>query len=194
MPLPVIADTFRVVLNWEEGASNDVNVMHVRDLTGVMSAATVSGIIEGAPVAGCWTSLSNGAHMTKLQVTPLDGTTATHEESVSTSDPKWAGQSASDYLPAVAVVVKLLTLTRGRSYRGRVFLPMTGEAVVSNGQITSGTQTAAQTGWETFFTNLLAADIEPVVASYKLSVATTVEELLVETDLATQRRRQSRLR
>jgi hypothetical protein len=129
-------------------------------------------------------------------VTPLDGSSASEEVDVPLSDPKWAGQNASDYLPAVAVVVKLTSHFRGRSKRGRVFMPMTAEGVVSNGVVASGPRDTADAAWAAFVASLTTQPdpVELVIASYKLSSAVSVSGVHVEDIAATQRRRQSRLR
>lgn len=49
-----------------------------------------------------------------------------------------------------------------------------------------------QTAWETFLDNLTTADVDLVIASYKDEVATFVNNVLVETRTATQRRRNKR--
>lgn len=190
MPLPVITDTYRCALHWTHtGGQTAINVIHVRRLAGTASAVATQ--IDTAAAAGMWGQIVNGATMTKLTVTPLDGTSASFE--LATSGAKWTGTAgAVDFIPQVAEVVTLKTGTRGRSTRGRVYLPFIGESAVSNGSITGAA--ATQTAWNTFLSTMNTASYPVVVASYKLAARFDVTSIVVQIIAGTQRRRQSRLR
>jgi len=193
-PLPVIVDTFRVAFTWEAAGQHAVNVMHFFDSLGTQDADDLHTQILANADAGMWATVSNQAHMVDLAITPLDGTSATSEFAVPTSNADFAGQTASEYVPAVAVLVKLTTAVRGRSNRGRVFVPFTGEAVMGDGQVGSGPIGTMQTAWNNWIAGMAAVDFPQVVASYLHSNQHEVTNVIVEDIVGTQRRRQSRLR
>lgn len=191
--LPTITDTFRVVQNWfDDHGQNAVNVIHVRYHGG--SAALVGDIWASHHPDDLYGTVINGARFDSLSITPLDGASATTLFPLSGSASQFAGTASGDPIPQVAGMVKLTTGLRGRSFRGRLFLPFTGEAVVDAGFVASGTVASMQTAWDTWMANVIAAGAELVVASYKLAVATSVESIFVETATGTQRRRQQRNR
>lgn len=194
MPLPIIGSTYRVVLNWTQAtiSQNAVNVLHVQKTSSTASA--IATAFDGAVAAGMWQPSINTASVTSIEVTPLDGVTATFV--LATSGAKWAGvQSTGDVLVAPAGIVSLRTTLRGAKNRGRIYLPFIGEAVQSSGQILSGTVTTWQTAWNTFLnTAIPAAGMTLVVASYKYATAAPVASISCEAFLGTQRRRQTRIR
>lgn len=191
MPLPVISDVYRVALNWtHSGGQRAVNVIHIRR-AGSNSAAVASALDSNAASA-MWTDMSSGAVMQRLDVTPLDGASATYQ--LATSGAKWTGTTAGDFLPAAAGLVSLRTGLRGRANRGRIYRPFITETSNSNGVLGSGGVAAAQTAWNTWLTAMNAAGFIPVVASYVHVYRQDITSVLVEATLGTQRRRQTRLR
>ena len=195
-PLPVLTDVFRCVLRYTAAGQNAVNVMHIQST----STATPSDIYTAFDAA--WTTnqlayAANTAHLNQIDITPLDGVTAT--QSFSLGGSKYVGGAdVADYKPAEAVMVKLTTALRGRSHRGRLFLPFPARDATSDGIINPTTQGVMATAWGTFVSTL-NGDSSPgpynlVVASYKLPAATVVETLSIENEIGTQRRRQSRNR
>lgn len=196
-PLPVIADTFRCTFDWSNGAGQiAANVMHIRTHSSGSAPSDIFELLQDTVVTNMWASCGAGTVIYQVDIIPLDGTTGT-ESFTTGSSGQWLGGGVGDVLPAVAVVVKLSTGLRGRSNRGRVFVPFTSEAGVTAGELNGGTQAIQQTAWESFVSGLESDGTTPsslVVASYKMSFATNVHSVLVETPLGTQRRRQGRLR
>jgi hypothetical protein len=195
-PLPTISNTFRVALDWADASGQTaVNVMHIR-IAGGGTIGNVAAAMDSAATGNMWASVINSAHVSQFAITPLDGSTATAFVTPTTIG-KWTGSSSStEFLPAVSPLVKLTTAIRGRSNRGRLFLPFTGEGNVVNGKVRAADVTVMQPAWTSFLAGLAAFTpaCTLVVASYKLSTATTVLAAHVEDVLGTQRRRQGRLR
>lgn len=189
--LPIIADTYRCALNWRHtNGQTAANVIHIRKAAS--TAAAVAAGIDANVTAAMWQPLSNGASVQEVRVTPLDGSTATTILAVTGA--KWTGGTAGDYTPAAAVLISLRTPFRGRSYRGRLFLPYLTETYQSNGSLDATARSNAQTAWDTFYSALNAGGFLWVVASYKLAIANSATARIVESAIATMRPRQSRLR
>lgn len=204
IPLPVIADVYRCSFNWTwtGGGMNAVNVMHIKALTTGTDVTAAWGAINTAWTLNQLQASITGAIITTVDIIPLDGHSGTSTFSTG-SGSKWAGAQTGDPLIAPAVIIKIATGVRGRSNRGRVFLPFIGEAATGAGSLTSTTIISAmQTAWSAFNEGL-AGYTEPFslgVAAYdrKNSGAsahfTEATAVTLETVLGTQRRRQSRLR
>ena len=88
------------------------------------------------------------------------------------------------------------TAHRGRSHRGRIFLPFIAEDVSTKGVLTGSVAAATTTAWNTFQAALEAhgGGWQVDVASYKLATSEIVTNFICESMLAVQRRRQERLR
>lgn len=189
-PLPVIANTYRCALLWQHAdGSHAVNVIHVT--LSSSTAASIFTLLDSNVDAALWECIPPNASIHQVDITPLDGTTAT--QSFPTGSPaKWSGGSgAEEYIPQASSLVKLTTATRGRSHRGRIFLPYVGEGNQVNGTLDAGQVATWQASWTEFLEDLGGA---LVVASYKLSSVSSVTSVLCENKTATQRRRQSRNR
>lgn len=190
--LPVITDVFRVALTWHNASlpRPAANVMHFRSAT--LNAEGVWGVLDADVVTAMWDQTDANSAVVDVSVTPLDGTSVTF--SATPAGTKWKGGigPGTDCTPQVASIVKLLTATRGRSYRGRVFLPFVSEDANDSGFLASATQVAMQSAWSTFLATAAGDDLQLVVASYKHATAADVTVLQVESLLATQRDRQRR--
>lgn len=191
-PLPIIPDTYRCALKWDNGlGGNAVNVMHI--LKAGTSPSAVAAALDANATALMWTYMSANYVMKLLTITELDGSSASYQ--LATSGAKWSGQAAGDEIPAESSIVKLTTAFRGRSRRGRLFIGPVGEGVQAGGALTGGaTLTNCQNAWNTWLAALIAAGFQPVVASYKLASQVPVTSILVEIEAGTQRRRQERRR
>lgn len=189
MPLPVISTVYRVALIWgHTSGQNAVNVIHVRRISSTPAAVAV--IVDANVTANMWAQVVNGASVNRLDVTPLDGGGAT--SSMAVSGAKWTGSAgAVDFVPQAAEVISFKTAVRGRSYRGRIYIPFIGESAISNGAMV-GTG-AAQTAWTNFVAALGTATTPLVVASYQRALYTDVTTATVKPLAGTERRRQSRL-
>lgn len=188
-PLPVITDVYRVAFNWQNSVNSQIatNVMHFHKSGS--NAAAVSAIIDAAGTASMFIGQSNQASITQFVTTPLDGTSVSFPQTP-TSPAHWVGGAGTgDFVPQVAILLKLLTLGRGRSARGRVYLPFAAESVISEGALLTATKTSLNAAWIAFHTSLTASSLDWVVASYKNSTAANVAALGFENTTATQRRR-----
>jgi len=204
--LPTIADTFRCALKWSHtNGQTAVNVMHIHAPT--KTPADVASGLDANVTAAMWGFVNVGASVNELQVTKLDGSSATYLLAVSGA--KWTGGTTSgDFTPALAMCVSARTGLRGRRNRGRLYLPYISESVASNGSASSAV-TSCQSAWDTFLSTMTAAGLTPCIASYGFSqyrkgttvitntwtpTQNAITKYTVESILATQRRRQGRLR
>jgi hypothetical protein len=194
--LPVIANVFRCALNWT-GPSGQAatNVIHIRDESGTATVTDVANELNAAAVPNMWLVTITTAEVTDLAITPLDGIHATQHFAPGTPA-HWTGQNGTLFAPACAACVKLTTGLRGRTHRGRVFLPFINQNVNTDGFIPSVDTGTMTTAWQDFADNLSggAHNLSFGVASYKLAQFNIANGILVEQPLATQRRRQGRLR
>ena len=204
--LPVIDDVYRVLFHWAAtGGQTAANVMHFKAPT--LSASAVASQIDASVTQNMWSNVLSTATVGYIQVTKLDGSSATYQ--LATSGTKWQGAAGgTDFVPNVSTVVSLRTGQRGQRHRGRVFLPFQSETNIANG-VRTDSLSGGQTDWNTFL-NAMATGLAPLhVASYGHSEyvknhtivtnswtpdSTVVLTATVEQTLATQRRRQSRLR
>lgn len=194
--LPTITHVFRCAFNWlHSDGQTATNVIHIRGDSGTETTATVMAALDATVTANMWECVVPGAVVTDVAITPLDGTSATNHF-VPVTEANWTGQNGTDFVPQVAHIIKLTTALRGRSHRGRVFLPFTAESEISNGLLNSGSVGNLTTHWNAFNTNLFShgGGFDWGVASYKLSTFETGLDVACETVLGTQRRRQGRLR
>lgn len=190
-PLPIIADTFRVAVNWNSDSGQIAeNVMHIRGAG--KSAAEVGAELNAAATQTMFAPMVTTAGANTATITPLDGSSATLEYELDL--PPFIGTTDGDFLPACAVIFTLYTALRGRSYRGRLFLPFVGEAAVDDGALVTPSASDLVDPWATFVTTLIGDGFALVVASYKLALATDVTHVVPQNFLGTQRRRQTRLR
>jgi hypothetical protein len=196
-PLPVIANVFRVAYNWKESGTGQaaVNVIHILDTTATATPADIASNLDAATENLMWSQQVPTASVVDLGITPLDGVHATQHFAPATPG-AWVGQNGADWTPDVAIIIKLSTGLRGRSHRGRMFLPFCNKAVVVAGAISGGTAGNYTTAFQEFMSDLNtgAKNLELVVASYKLATAAVVTSLICEQQVGTQRRRQGRLR
>jgi hypothetical protein len=190
--LPVIADTYRVAFNWVTASgAHAVNVMHF--LKSGTTAAAVNTSIDALVTANMWAVQEGGTHVTRLDTIKLDGSSAS--ASLTVTGAKWTGTAAAgDWVPQMAAIVKAQSLFRGRSHRGRIFLPFVAESQSTNGVLGGGAVAAGQTAWTNFLAAAIAAGLQPVVASYLLASQVPIATYTFESVAGTQRRRMTRLR
>ncbi len=193
----MIANVFRIALRWQHSSGqNAVNVIHIRNSNPSASPSDVFGCMDRHVTAAMWQVASAGASIANVDITPLDGGSAT--QSFATGSPaKWTGFQSGDFIPAAAALVKFQTAQRGRSARGRIFIPFVGEGAQSNGAMTPSQAAGLTSDWTTFDSAMGTDSTSPqklVVASYKETLARDVLVFAGEALLGTQRRRQGRLR
>jgi len=189
VPLPTIADVFQVVWNWEHPTAGFAkNVMHFRN-AGANSAGDLASKIEANIASGQFNSVAEDAQVDVLTIRELDGSSAAFDFTVDIG----GGAAGDDPVPATCCLVSLKTALAGKSFRGRTYLPFTAEVSQADGMVTSDVA-GMNVAWDTWRLAMTADEWPLVVASYTLESSEDVVALLVETPLATQRRRQSRLR
>lgn len=193
MPLPVIDGVFRTTLNWHCGRvpSNAANVMHFKSSS--LDQDSIMAALDSHVVGDMWGQTCTDASVISVDCTPLDGS-GVSAVFFTGSPTKWSGNrtTGDDIIPQQASVVKFGTAKRGRSYRGRVYLPWVAEGIQANGLLVGPWVPLAQTAWDTFLSSMAASDAHLVVASYKLATADEVIQVHYEQDTATQRRRWKR--
>ena len=164
--------------------------MHFR--SSALSASEVGALIVASATETMFAPMVSTAGAATASITPLDGISATEEYGLEV--PPFVGTTEGDWVPAASVIVSLYTTKRGRSYRGRIFLPFIGEAAISDGILETPSPPTLNDAWVDFLSAMLAGGAPIVVASYKLAVATNVNATITQSFLGTQRRRQTRLR
>lgn len=195
MPFTAITDTAKVELNGHDVTTHQLwaNVMHVTIPDADQSFANllliadaVKGVCNGNK--DVW---SAGAGLDNVTVTGL--ATATSPQAISAFAPGTVGTSAFDSFPGVAALVKLTTATRGRSFRGRIFL---GPIANVDVQDAAGTLSTGYQGIVTTFLGALRTALQGLslatdlcVASRVLGISTPVTNSVCETLTAYQRRR-----
>lgn len=109
-----------------------------------------------------------------------------------------AGTATGDTLPVnTSMLVKKVTALGGRHNRGRCYMPLVGldeSDIDDNGMIASGELTSQQGRWDTFFDELVAADVVPCLFHYPYTGTpeppeTNLTGFVVQAQVATQRRR-----
>lgn len=192
-PLPTIPNTYRVALSWfhTDLKTAAANVMHFRK-SGSNPAALWTAL-DSHVTSTMWNLTDSHGSIAEVTITPLDGSSVSLPEPTG-SPAKWSGGTTGSHnpVPNVAAIVKFVTGKRGRSYRGRIYLPWIEEAYIDGLTLDNSQRTAVQTAWATFLTAMTGDGFDLVVASYKLSTAETVLASGVENDIATQRRRAKR--
>lgn len=188
--MPVIAGVFRMTLNWTGPNGHAANVLHVRNVAGTPGGANTA--LDTNATAAMWTLVANTAVVTSVECLPLDGVGSTVVMTPTAA--RWTGQAATEANQAVSALISLRTGLRGSRHRGRLYLPYIAEGVVTTGFVNGGSLTTTQTAWNTFRTAMAASSYPLVVASYAHADANDVSQLIAESPLATQRRRQDRLR
>lgn len=192
-PLPVIPDIYRVAWNWEAAnGSKATNVMHFASgeldpLDWVDTFATAVESVSSNLLGG----VSEAWSVRSFDVTPLDGISAT--VTVPTDGTAlWDGIAGPEYFPQAATLIKLTTGVRGRSGRGRVFLPGAAESVYDQGTLNESVRSDVTLAWLDLQAELTVAGLAIHVASYKNESASIASGLLCESKVATQRRRNKR--
>lgn len=192
MALPVIASTYRVAFNWTSTllTTTAENVMHFRESgTGVelLSAALLAHVSSGM-----WQQTDQTSHISSLDITALDGSALTQHLSTGSTAAFSGNGVSTDPIPQVAVLVKHITGVRGRSHRGRSYLPWLVESLQSKGQYLESTRASQEVAWGVFLSSMRTDGWDPVVASYTLASAEDITSYVVEPLTATVRRRQKR--
>lgn len=192
MALPVIPHVFRCSFNWT-GTNIPrpaATVMHFSISSD--DPVTLFNAFQSASSVRPWFQTTVDSVIHSVDITPLDGVGMT-ESFATTGTLGWVGNASSgDVSPATAVICKFLTAKRGRSYRGRMFMPWAAESIISNGKVIPASLTAGQTVIGQWWGQLTTAGANLQVASYTHGTAEPVTAVQVESLLGTQRKRQFR--
>ena len=189
VPLPVITNVYRCALNWTNSTNAMVatNVIHVQKAA--VTASDVATELDTDATNTMWELQTTDQQVTQIVVTKLDGSSASFPYTPATPA-NWTGHGgAGDFVPQVAAIVKCITGKRGRSYRGRIFLPWIAEAQMGDGGLNGTSRATCTAAWREFLADMQGNGFVPVVASYKLATAEPILDMAVEGFVATQRRR-----
>jgi hypothetical protein len=195
-PLPVIANNYQVAQQWTTSpelhdmynvicveASGSPSVFEVAEQVGHAFASAIAPVVRHAILTG------------QVSVTPLDGVSA--RTSWVTPDFGTAGGvTAGNGLPLeLAKVLTLRSGLRGRSKRGRLYIPGASDSEVTNEftrDLTSGAKSAlntAATNFETAMTDGTYCNLALMVLSRTLGLSTLVTQVVANLGLCNQRRR-----
>jgi hypothetical protein len=149
-------------------------------MTGIDSSFAGRGNLA-APVASAWTL----HHLSALAL--YDASLGVEHDLVNTI----VGQTGTDWVPQVAGVVKFTTDVRGRSNRGRLFLPGIAEGAMDSSGISDSKVTACTEEWDGFLNQMAVTfgSWAGCIASYKNRNAHQITNAALEKVTGTQRRR-----
>lgn len=187
---PIIADVFRCTLNWE--SLNGVaprNVFHVS--AAAMSVTEVMAVLQANVYDAMFGCMVSEQLLGTITVLPLDGVTAGLEEPP--TDPT-AGTSEGQVSPASAGLLKIKTLVRGPSARGRMYIGPVAESAMADGVLDPTIAGTMISSWYEAIGAWSTAGLTFGVASYTHLVFHPMASMTIEPLLGTQRRRQDQIR
>jgi len=184
-PLPIIADTFRTAIIYEDATGEflGTNIIHLfgpgidQDSIGQACQDNISSAMFGVT--------SSSVVIDRVEVTPLDGVTPTRSYDLSGI----TGESAGNFIPNTALVVTFNTGTRGRSFQGSAYVGFVAEGITADGIFEQVETDSTVAGWTQFGIDMLGDFVAQVVASYELELVTLIEEWVADQRNDTQRRR-----
>lgn len=199
-PVPVIPNAVKVAFKW--GATGQSAFTTFGITTSTSDLAAVAASIGSHVSSAMWGCVSSSATISEMHLFRYDGATPTFVTGVTGS--QWLGAAAdTDFGVALAALVSFRTATRGQWARGRIYLPFTAESANTAGSLTPGFIGNLQTAWDAFRTGMQAGGTPLAVISLAdhpelnpphTPAARLIISSIVEAKLATQRRRQTRLR
>lgn len=133
MSLPVISDTFQVSVGYTYlGASTAANVFHVQAI-GIDAQSIADGVAATWWTALGWPAImSNGTSAAQVRVTPLDGTSTTAIANAASFGVTGGQHTDTTGGNSEALVLTWYSSHRGRSGRGRLYLPYIAHAFRSS--------------------------------------------------------------
>lgn len=197
MGVIVPIDNVQSALRWTSTGDSEemISTLGFRDDGGAASLDLMAEDIYDAAIS----SFTGAAKMlsgwqfqgVKVQKAVGGGAFATGEHSVTV-----AGTSGGGSVPSnTGLLVRKITGQAGRAGVGRMYLPpaILDESVVNNnGVLTPAAQVAYQINVSAFFGALVAAGLQPVLFHSTQPLSTVITQLLVDNQVATQRRRMRR--
>jgi hypothetical protein len=213
MPLPVLPDTFQAVIDWSAtGGQTAKNVMYFA-FTESGDDAALAAALDDNVTANMFHTISSEASAATCSIRAMDGEAAPQPFPLT----NWNGTEGEEWVPATACCLTLYTAVSGRTNRGRLYLPFTAESVQDDGLFIGDASTVVTPAWNAFLTAMAADGWVMVVASLITEHTHTVHNedgsvtrgvpvgaavphtnpvtrIAQQVVVATQRRRQSRLR
>jgi hypothetical protein len=197
MPFVRIADTAKVEIIASATGLNQpiVNVLHCRLTDANQDVAHLTAIANAVDtaLAGSYNAWAPGAYAINEIVATGLATATSPQVAVASSV---VGGGTHKAVPGLAYLSKLLTATRGRSYRGRIFWSPVVDAALADelGDVTSGFVAAIDATTSAIQTALsaLSPPAPLVVASRLLGTSALVTSATCESSVAFQRRRSGR--
>lgn len=187
-PLPTIANTFRVALEWEHASRSASNVMHF--LAPGKDEGDVFAALDANVDSDMWATMCAPSRVSQVVVTKLDGTPDGRVFPTPPANANWEPSTANaNIIPQCAALFRFSTEQTGRSGRGRCYLPFLREGAQFDGSIESAVHDIAQPAWITWANAMATDGVALAVASYKLASASQVLAIVMEYWTATQRRR-----
>lgn len=188
-PLPVIANTYRVALNYQtaDGIS-PVNIFHVGSMGDVTE---VGDALNASMVDNMLAPVSRRYEPTSWTVTKLDGSSA------GVIVPKSSGIQMCGFAEAAEVVIEgayvcsFRSLQKGPQGRNRVFVGPIAEGATFNGLVDPSTRDEMIDSWLTFQAALQANTpfVEQLVVSYVHAHSYEIVSTSAMSNIGTQRRR-----
>jgi hypothetical protein len=174
-----------------------VNVLHFVRSSNAYDLDDLTNLLDSYFTSDMWGLSSSADVCSHLEITALYDTSSSR---VFTLSSPIVGQGGGDYWPNSCGLIKMTTDQRGKSYRGRVYLPDIAETFVDNGVIKTANQNATTTAWDTFANLMVGSDQWALgIVSYvhnnaprTTGVITQVTNVGCESHIATQRRRNRR--
>lgn len=191
--LPVIPDVYR--LTWNFATDQGVTPRIVQHYYSASSdVAVVGASIVDAAVPDLFYPMPVSFDPYGFDLLPLDGVTPTQTFTFPAPVGMCGGNSQG--IPAAAAIMKIKTDVRGPRGRGRSYIGPVAEDQQDSGVLAVGARNSMQDAWNEFLPALQALDPEIflVVASYTHGDYNLVVNLVWESILGTQRRRQQQLR
>jgi hypothetical protein len=169
-----------------------VNDLFIKDDAGGHTGTDVYNALNANVTQNMWCGTTNAAAVATVITTKLDGSAASISHNTG-SPAKWKGQTgAVNGILGAACVVTLRTGFRGRSRRGRIYLPWIDEAAQNDGVITPAAVTSSQTAWDTFVAAMVAAGYPLHVCSRLHDDSVQMVSVTVQGNVKSQRRRNRR--
>jgi hypothetical protein len=195
VPLPVIADVWRVTFNWTRAFGvQPRNVIHVnRTSLGASTEEEVGTAILAAYPANLHAPIRVEHVLASLTVLALDGSSAGVDVP---GTGQTGGEGSGDVIPNMCAIVSMRTAQRGPRGRGRQYVGPIVETVQNDGSLDGTIRANMLTAWEDFQSNLEAGDppLSLCIASYKHADFHSVTNITVDPIVGTQRRRLAQLR
>jgi hypothetical protein len=194
MPLPVVTDLYLARLVWTNAnAPRTATInLYFKDQAGGHTGTDVYNAVNTAVTQSMWDFTTSGSSVTKVITTKLDGVAASVDH-LTGSPAKWTGGGlGTDIILQGCNVITIRTGFRGRSRRGRVYVPWVSEGEQTNGVLASADVAAVQTAWGTFLAAMVTAGYPMHVCSPLHSDSVQASSVTVQPYVKTQRRRAKR--